>query len=45
MTGLGDLALGEADKLGVPGKDAETLRDQDLKTKRCRGWMESEGGD
>lgn len=27
VTGLGDLTLGEADKLGVPGEDAEALRD------------------
>lgn len=36
VTGFGDLTLGEADKLGVPGKDAETLRDQDLKSRRRR---------
>lgn len=45
VTGLGDLALGEANKLGVPGEDAETLRDQDLKSKRGGAIMESEGGD
>lgn len=33
VTGLGNLTLGEADKLGVPGEDAETLRDQNLKSK------------
>lgn len=34
VTGLGNLPLGEADKLGVPGEDSETLRDQDLKPER-----------
>lgn len=42
VAGLGDLTLGEADKLGVPGEDAETLRDQDLKSKRG---MKSKEGD
>lgn len=36
VTGLGDLTLGKADKLGVPGEDPETLGDQDLKSKRWR---------
>lgn len=36
VTGFCDLTFGEADKLGVPGKDAQTLRDQDLKPKRWR---------
>lgn len=36
VAGFGDLTLGEADELGVPGKDAEALGDQDLKPGRRR---------
>lgn len=43
VTGFGDLPLGKAHKLGVPGVDAETLRDQDLtlarKREKSRGTM------
>lgn len=34
VTGFGDLTLGEAHKLRIPGEDAETLRDQNLTFER-----------